>query len=148
MRSQPLVPGGIRSGWAAAVTRLSVTARPAAVVTTRRVATGRGMSSSSRIAADPDSRRGPEKLIWIHCPTALTALASVQAVAGLPSKALAGSPCGTSNSQDPADEAVTLAAPVSTATVWWPAAPAGSSWRGGSPPAPCGSSAGIVPVAV
>src|ERR1700677_1899748 len=108
-RSQPLLPGGIASGWAAAVTRVLVTARPAAVVTTRRVATGRGRSSSNAMAADPDRRRGREKLIWIHCPTALTALASVQAVAGLPSKAFAGSPCGASKSQEPADEAVTLA---------------------------------------
>src|SRR5271165_2306873 len=116
-RSQPLVPGGIRSGWAVPVTRVSVTARPAAVVTVSWVATGRGMSSRSLMVAAPDKSRGLEKLIWIHCPTALTGLASVQAVAGLPSKAPAGSACGTSHSQDPAEEAVTLAAPVSTATV-------------------------------
>src|SRR3984957_3590348 len=124
-RSQLLVPGGIRSGWAAAVTRVLVTARPAAVATTRRVATGRGMSSSNWIVAWPDKRRGVEKLIWIHCPAALTGLASVQAVAWLPSKAFAGSPCGTSQSQEPAEEAVTLAAPGSTATVWGPAGPGG-----------------------
>ena len=147
MRSQPVVPGGIPSGWAAPVAWVAVAARPAAVVTTRRVATGRGMSSSSRIVAGPDRSRGRGKLIWTHCPAALTGLASVQAVAGLPSKAAAGSARGTSQSHDPAEDAVTLAAPVSTATVWWPEAPAGSSWRGGSPPAPCGSSGGIVPAA-
>ena len=118
MRSQPVVPGGICSGWGAAVTRVAVTARPAAVVTTRRVATGRGVSSSSRIVAGPDRSRELLKLIWIHCPAALNGLASVQAVAGLPSKAPAGAACGTSQSQDPAEDAVMLAAPVSTATVW------------------------------
>ena len=96
---------------------MAVTARPAAVVTISRVATGRGMSSSSRMVAGPDSRRGRVKLTCIHCPTAPSGLASVHAVDGSPSKASAGLPCGTSHSQDPADEAVTLAAPVSTATV-------------------------------
>ncbi len=70
------------------------------------------------------------KLIWIHCPPALPGLASVQAVDGSPSKALTGSACGTSQSQDPAEDAVTLAAPVSTATVWCPAVPVGQQLAG------------------
>jgi hypothetical protein len=99
------------------VTRVPVAARPAAVVMTRRVATGRGMSSSRRTVSGPDRCSGWSKSIWIHCPSARPGLASVQAVDGSPSNALTGSPCGTSHSQDPAEEAVTLAAPVSTATV-------------------------------
>ena len=142
------MPGGIRSGWAPAVTRVPVTARPGGGGDDQPGGDRPRYVVEQPDGGRPDRCRGLEKLTWIHCPTALAALASVQAVAGLPSKALAGSPCGTSNSQEPAEEAVTLAAPVSTATVWWPAVPAGSSWRGGSPPAPCGSSGGMVPVAV
>ena len=60
---------------------------------------------------------GWPKLIWIHWPTGVAGSLSAHAVAGLPSKALTGSYCGDSPSQVPAEEAVTLAAPESTATV-------------------------------
>ena len=116
IRSQRVLPDGMSSGWAAAVVWVSVTAWPVAVVTTRRVATGRGTSSSRRIVTGPDRFSGRSKLIWIHCPSA-SEVASVQALSGSPSKALSGSACGSSQSQDPAEDAVTLAAPVSTATV-------------------------------
>ncbi len=149
IRRKLVRPAGTFSGWAAPVTRVRAVTWPAAVLISRRVGTGRGTPSRSRrMLSGLDSVSGWLKLTWTHCPTALAGLASIQAVDGLPSNALTGSPCGNSVSQVPAEEAVTLAAPPITATVWWPAVPAGRSWRGAWPPAPCGSSAGMVPVAV
>ena len=58
IRSHLVPPDGTFSGCAAAVTCVSVTARPVAVVTTSRVATGRGMSSSRRTVTGPDRFSG------------------------------------------------------------------------------------------
>src|ERR1700761_5168526 len=148
IRSQLVVPDGMFSFWVAPVTRVVVSACPVAEVTVSRVATGRGTSSSSRMFTGVPTSIGWLKLICSHWPTAEAGLASTQAVFGLPSKALTGSPWGYWSSHDPAEEAVTLLAPRSTATVWCPAVPAGSSWRGAWPAAPSGESGGLVPVAV
>lgn len=61
---------------------------------------------------------GWEKSTRSHCPTGSPGLPSAHAVSGLPSKAFTGSYCGRWNSQLPLLEAVTDAAPRSTAVVW------------------------------
>jgi hypothetical protein len=129
IRSQLEVPDGMFSFWVAPVTWVAVSTLPVAVVTVSRVATGRGMSSSSLTLTGVPRSIGWLKSICSHCPAALV-VPSTQAVPGLASNALTGSPCGYSVSHEPAEEAVTLFAPRSTATVWCPDAPAGSSWRG------------------
>ncbi len=69
------------------------------------------------ISTDLGSTSRRSKVIWTHWPTALFGSASVQTVFGLLSNTLAGSICGVSPSQEPVDDAVTAAAPASTATV-------------------------------
>src|ERR1700760_464419 len=147
IRRKPVVPDGMFSFWVAPVTEVAVSTLPVAVVTVSRVATGRGMSSSSLTSTGVPRSIGWLKLICSHCPAALV-VPSTQAVPGLPSHALTGSPCGYSQIHEPAEDAVTLLAPRRTATVWWPPAPAGSSWRGAWPAAPSGSSGGFFSVAV
>ena len=70
MRIQLLGPFGSRSGWAAPVAVVLVTAFPAAEVTVSCVASAREPAlSSSRIVAAEGRFRDRPKLIWIHCPT-------------------------------------------------------------------------------
>ena len=85
IRSHLVPPDGMFSGCAAPVTCVSVTARPVAVVTTSRVATGRGMSSSSRTDAGRQAQRLVE--VDLYPLSVGVRLASVQALAGSPSKA-------------------------------------------------------------
>ena len=119
IRSVLVGPGGTRSGWGAAVGRTALVTTPASVRTVSRTGTGRAAWSSSSVTPiEPGSTMRWSKVIWTHCPTAVVGLASDQTVLGLLSNTLTGSICGVSASQEPADDAVTVAAPVSTATVW------------------------------
>ncbi len=102
MRSQRVRPGTTFSGWIALVAATLVVALPAAVDTRSRLAISRSvLSSSRRIPTLADRSIWPAKLIWIHCPTGVRSLPSAHAVAGSPSKALAGSSCWVSAIQEP-----------------------------------------------
>ena len=102
MRSQLVRPGTTFSGWIAPVAATGVRTLPAAVDTRSWLAISRSVLSSSRLIPTRAGRlRGPEKLIWIHCPTGVCSLPSAQAVAGLPSKAFTGSSCCVSAIQEP-----------------------------------------------
>ena len=102
IRSQPVRPGATFNGWTAPVAATLVLALPAAVDTRSTLAISRAVLSSSRRIPTRDGRSsGPEKLIWIHCPTGVCSLPSAQAVAGSPSNAPTGSSCWVSAIQDP-----------------------------------------------
>ena len=102
MRSQPVRPGTTFSGWTAPVAATSVTALPAAVDTRSLLAISRVvLSSSRRIPMLAGRSIGRAKPIWIHCPAGVSSLPSAHAVAGSPSKALAGSSCWVSAIQEP-----------------------------------------------
>jgi len=102
MRSQRVRPGVTFSGWTAPVAATEVVALPVAVDTLSALAISRSvLSSSRRTPTLAGSSSGPEKLIWIHCPTGVSSLPSAQAVAGLPSNALTGSSCWVSAIQEP-----------------------------------------------
>src|SRR5215469_6437939 len=118
IRSVLLRPGTTRSDWGMPVRRTALVTVPAEVVTVSRSATGRTVpSASSLIPIEFGSASGRANVIWIHWPTGVFGLASAQYVLGSASNALTGSICGISASQDPDDEAVTLAAPEMIATV-------------------------------
>src|SRR5262249_54708685 len=107
-----------RSGWAAPVARMASVTVPLAVRMVSLSGSGRSARSSiSLIAIAAGNLTWRAKVIWIHWPTGVVGFASVHTVFGLPSKALTGSNCGDSLSHDPVDDAVTEAAPDSTATV-------------------------------
>jgi hypothetical protein len=149
MRSHRVTPGGVWSGCSVPVAAVLVVAWPRAVLTAIWLAIARSDESSSNWMPTLRARStGLPKLIWIHWPSGESGSPSTHAVAGLRSNALTGSYCGDSSSHEPHDDAVTCAAPVRTATVWWPAAGTGSIWRGGPPAPPSGSSGGVVSVAV
>ena len=102
MRSQRVRPGTTFSGWTAPVAATRVVTLPAAVDTRSTLAISRSvLSSSRRIPTRAGRSSGPEKVIWIHCPTGVRSLPSAQDVAGLPSKALTGSSCWVSAIQEP-----------------------------------------------
>ncbi len=76
---------------------------------------------------------GVSKATRSHWPTGWPGVPSAHAVSGLPSKAFTGSYCGSWKSQLPLLEAVTEAAPRSTAVVWWRTPPTGRICLGGRP---------------
>ena len=101
MRSQLVRPGTIVSGRIAPVAVTVVVTLPAAVDTRSWLAISRVVLSSSRRIRMLGGRSSwPAKPIWIHCLTGDHSSPSAQAVAGLPSKALAGSSCWVSAIQE------------------------------------------------
>ena len=102
MRSHRVAPGTTVSGWIAPVAATAVVALPAAVDTRSSLPISRSvLSSSRRIPTLAGRSSGPGKLIWIHCPTGVSSSPSAHAVAGSPSKALAGSSCWVSATHEP-----------------------------------------------
>ena len=102
MRSQLVRPGTTFSGWIAPVAATLVVTLPAAVDTRSRLAISRVVLSSSRRIRMLAGRSAPSaKPIWIHCFTGDHSSPSAHAVAGSPSKALAGSSCWVSAIQEP-----------------------------------------------
>ncbi len=122
IRSQPVGPGGTRSGWGRPVTWTRSVRLPAAVVTATWVTAGPSAVLSVKAASITRGSRRAPKLSWSHCPTGPVRLPDSHIVRMSPSTAEYGSSPlahwpGIASIPAADEDAVTFLMPVYRATL-------------------------------